>query len=405
MLRAEMPARLDAAVAQSRVTLVHGLPRVGRSALVRRWARGRTDVSLRPSHRDGDNVAPIVVFDHMAVEDVGLFVRQFRAAEQIEERTRFVVVPTDLAAAERLRAALTGSIYTFDVWPLQLDDVCAEVPVLAMANGPVQGLVPSPTASNAPVFDPERHWLRGGLPESLAADADEISLAWRRGMLEALLGRDYSGWDVPRASRLPEILRWVANQNGGELDDNACPVAKRADLRSALHVLEKLGIIRRLPNFPAGSSSSLGKKQKVFVRDSGILHAILGIETSKQLRDHASVGESWESYSIEALIAASAEKCRAQFYRASGSDGEDEIDLVLDFVPFCGRLVAVECKLSPRRSARAGFHRACAAIDATDRLVIHSGIATVLEDRVHRVDLSTALRRISQIATGRYRPA
>lgn len=401
MARAELPARLDAAVAQSRITLVIGLPRAGRSALISRWARGRTDAALVPFDPDGDDVASIMIFDHLTVDDVDGFIRRFRSAEQAEARTRFVAAPVDLTVTDRLGTALSGSVLTLDLSPLQLDDFIAEAPVLSSADGPISGLVAEPVPTNTPAYDAERHWLRGGLPESLAADTDHASLVWRRGLIATLLARDYSSWDVPRASRLPEILRWAANQNGGELDDTACPVAKRADLRSALYVFDRQGVVRRLPNYPAGSSSSLGKKPKLFVRDSGILHAILGIETAEQLRNHPDVGDSWEGYAIEALIGAGADRCSSQFYRAMGSDGEDEIDLVLDFRALCGKLVAIECKVSPEQSARVGFYRGCEAIGATDRFVVHSGAQAILADPVDRIDLLTALSRIGAIASTR----
>ena len=403
MPRAELKNQLNAAVGQSRITLVQGLPRVGRTEAVKRWAGGRPDAMIQ-SFGSGEDIAPVMVFDHFRAEQVDAFVAHFRVAEAAEARTRFLIVPTDLLTAERVRDALAGSVLPFDIAPLQLDDFLAEQSVLSAAGGPSAALVAESRPTNSPAPDPDQHWLRGGLPESLSADGDAASLAWRRGMLETLLARDYTSWDVPRASRLPEILRWVANQNGGELDDTSCPVAKRADLRSALYVLERLGVTRRLPNFPAGSSSSLGKKPKLYIRDSGLLHAMLGIERVAQLRDHDDAGDRWEGYAIEALILAGADQCSAQFYRVKGSEGEgaDEIDLILDFVSRGAGRVAIECKLSPDQGAHAGFYRAREEIGAIDRFVVHSGTTASLDGAVHRLDLPSAVRRIQQIAAGSY---
>src|SRR5262245_20873302 len=75
--------------------------------------------------------------------------------------------------------------------------------------------------------------------------------------------------------------------------------------------------------FPAGSSSSMGRKPKLFIRDSGVLHALLGIESSAQLRSHRDIGGSFESYVGESLISAGTERCGAQFYRKKGREGED----------------------------------------------------------------------------------
>ncbi len=117
MRRAALPARLDAAVAQSRITLVCGLPRVGRSALVASWARERTEAGLVSFDPDGDDVASIMIVDHLTVDDVRGFVRRFRAAEQVEAGTRFVIVPIDLTAVDQLCTALSGSVLTLDMAP------------------------------------------------------------------------------------------------------------------------------------------------------------------------------------------------------------------------------------------------------------------------------------------------
>lgn len=315
-----MHEQLDAAVAHSRITLVQGLPRVGRSSIVQEWARGRTDATY-----DGTlavvSTPIVIIHDHASEADVDNIVASFRAGEQNGARHRHVVVPLDLATGERLRGALTGSVQTLDVCPLQLDDVLAAHTLLSLPAGPVTGIAAQSSATNAPAVDSFVHWLRGGLPESWGADSDDASLSWRRDMLNALLGRDYTMWGIPRGLWLPNVLLWAANQNGGELDDTACPGLKRADLHSALHVLDRLGLIRRLQNYPVGSTASMSKKPKLYIRDSGILHAMLGIQTIDQLRGYRLVGDSWEGYAIEALLLAGADRCRAQFYRAKSPTG------------------------------------------------------------------------------------
>jgi len=381
------------------------LPRVGRSALVSRWAEARSDTAVRTFTVGDKQIAPILIYDHFASVDVAEFVARFRAAEPTTTALpiRFVIVPTDLDASERLRSELCGSILPLHIDPLQLDDALAEHSILPLAGGPHAELTATASPTNAPAYDLDRHWLRGGLPESLAADSDRDSFAWRRALLIALLERDYSRWELPRASPLPEILRWVANQNSGELDDTACPVATRKELRSALHVFDRLGITRGLANFPAGSTSSLSKKRKYYVRDSGLLHATLGIETITQLREHGSFGNSWEGYAVEALIRAAGNRCTSQFYRENINNLTDEIDLVLDFRPHSTRIFAIECKANPNRRVKAGFYRACGVIGATERFLVHSGPTTVLGDDIDSLDLGSALRRVAEFAASTFR--
>jgi predicted AAA+ superfamily ATPase len=293
---------------------------------------------------------------------------------------------------------LPGVVRPVEIVPIQIEEAANEALVPSTATGPTEAMPTASMPTNQPTLDPDRHWLRGGFPESLAADSDRSSLEWRRAMLEALLSRDYTKWDVERAFPLGNVLRWLANQNGGELDESSCLFANRRELRSGIHVLVKLGLVRRLPNFPAGSSSSMSRKPKLFVRDSGVLHSLLGIETSPQLRSHRDIGGSFESYAGESLIIAGTDRCGAQFYREKGREGEDEIDLILNFPSQNDRRVAIEFKVGTDRSAKKGFHSACAALGVHDRFVVHSGDTAYLGDPVDRLDLKTAIARVSEIA-------
>lgn len=397
MRRSALHPALDAATASHRVTLVQGPPRVGRSRLMRNWSGERDDIVNVP-FPGGDGFVGIEIFDHLRKEDVEQFVTRVRADEAGETSTRFVVAPVDLAAAEAVRNALVGSVLSIDLAPLQIDEIVGERALLSVATGPEPGLVATPVATNAEAFEVETRWLRGGFPESLAAESDIASLVWRREMIAALLARDYTAWTVPRAAPLNGILRWVANQNGAELDETTCPLVTKAELKSVLHVFEKLGLVRRLWNYPVGQSSSFAKKPKLYIRDSGILHAQLGIETVPQLRRSPNLGDSFEGYAIDALILAASDAATPQFFRAKGPEGEDEIDLVLDFAAAGGEIVAIECKTSQNASPKPGFYRACEKIGATHSFVVHSGDTSSSGMSVERLDLLTAIGRVTDIA-------
>jgi predicted AAA+ superfamily ATPase len=397
MSRAEFPSRLDEAVRTNRLTILHGLPRVGRSSLMARWAERRGDASVDHFVDGKQASASITVFDHFSAKDVDAFIRRFREEEQRQEESRYVALPVDLAALHALGTALTGSIERIELDPLQLDDVISEALVQSEAMGPDMDVAVAAKPAKAP-HNMSRHWLRGGLPESLEAESDAASLGWRRKLLEDLLARDYSLWGVPPYARLVDVLRWVANRNGGELDETDCPGTKAAELRSMLYVFGRLGITRRLINYPGGTTESLERKSKLYVRDTGLLHALLGIETMEQMRGHQLVGASWETYVIECLIAASGGLCTPQFYRTAGKDA-DEIDLVLDFEPFNGKIAAIEIKLGEDQSPRPGFYRGCEAIKATDRVLVHSGSTSHVREDVDRLTLSTAMQWVRNIAS------
>jgi len=400
MARRSAELALDKSIREHRVTLVHGLPRVGRSRVVARWSGARDDVEILNTYPRQPGTAPVRVFDHLEHTEVAAFVGLFRAVEPSGLDVRFVVIPADLLAVRRLQEALAGCVNVLTIDPLQPDDLIAEQFMPFEAAGPSIEVLAMPVPANIASHDPDRLWLRGGLPESLNAETDQSSLAWRRQMIECLLVRDYSSWQITPATKLHDILCWVANLNGGELNETSCPVARRTELLSVLHVFDRLGLTRRLPNFPADTIAGIGKKPKLFIRDSGILHAMLGIETTAQLRSHDAIGESWESYAIEALIAAADARCTPQFYREElpGEEGEDEIDLVLDFRHLNRRLVAIECKTNPNRGAQTGFHRGMRTIGATDGFVVHSGPTAQLDEHVNRLDLASAIQRVIRLA-------
>jgi predicted AAA+ superfamily ATPase len=400
--RASAMKQLDAAVEQSGVTVVRGLPRVGRSSFLAEWQSRHTNAKRCETIDDVKVETGVFVLDHVDLSSVTGIIAIARAAEEAKSRTRLVIAPNDLVTAEHLRTKLPGVTAALEITPLSVEDLAAEARAQFAPMGPVNAV---PTASmpiNQDAVERDRHWLRGGFPESLKAESDKRSLTWRRTMLDGLLARDYTEWRVERAFPLANVLRWLANQNGSELDENGCPFAKRQELRSAVYVLELLGLVRRLPNFPAESSASMAEKQKVYIRDTGVLHALLGIENSSQLRSYKGIGESFESYATEALILAADGRCSAHFYRKKGREGEDEIDLVLDFPSQEGRLVAIEFKVGEGRKAKKGFYNGCIALALKDqdRFVVHSGNRSILDQPVHRLNLKSAVERITKISQG-----
>jgi uncharacterized protein len=125
--------------------------------------------------------------------------------------------------------------------------------------------------------------------------------------------------------------------------------------------------VRRLRPFHANLGKRLVKSPKVFVRDSGLVHALLGLEDMNELAGHPVIGASWEGCAIENLLAAAPDRASASFYRTSAGA---EVDLVLD-LPKRGRW-AIEIKrgLAPRLEK--GFHLACNDLEPTRRLVVYS---------------------------------
>jgi len=215
-------------------------------------------------------------------------------------------------------------------------------------------------------------WLRGGFPDSFLARTDPESLAIRRDFIRTYLERDVPQFG-PRlpAETLGRLWTMLAHSQGTML--NASRLAAGLAISSPtvtryIDLLVDLLLVRRLQPFHANTGKRLVKSPKVYVRDSGLTHALLGIEDHNELAGHPVVGASWEGFVIENLLAAAPARTEASFYRSAGGA---EIDLVLD-IPKHGRW-AIEIKRGLTARPEKGFHQACEDIKPDRRFLVYSG--------------------------------
>jgi len=138
-----------------------------------------------------------------------------------------------------------------------------------------------------------------------------------------------------------------------------------------IDLLHDLLLIRKLPPFTFNVKKRLVKSPRVYVRDSGITHALLNIESYNSLLGHPVVGKSWEGFVIENIMAVLPRRVQAYYYRTAHGP---EIDLVLEFSP--QERWAIEIKRSSAPSQPKGFHAACEDIEATKRFIIYTGTDT-----------------------------
>ncbi|MEM1276923.1 MAG: ATP-binding protein [Pseudomonadota bacterium] len=226
--------------------------------------------------------------------------------------------------------------------------------------------------SPAEVQDTETLWLRGGFPDSVLAADDAASLRWRRDMIRTYLERDIPqlGPRIP-AETLRRFWTMLAHAQGGLLNASALARGLGVDgktIGAYLDLLVDLLLVRRLPPWSGNVSKRLVKAPKVYIRDSGLVHALLGLETREDLLGHPVAGGSWEGFVIESLIMAAPEGTRASFFR-SGAGAE--CDLVLE-IPGQG-VWAVEVKRSTAPKASRGFWIAADDVGAERRLLVYPG--------------------------------
>lgn len=222
--------------------------------------------------------------------------------------------------------------------------------------------------------DVQRLWLRGGFPDSFLAASDTDSFALRLSFIRTYLERDVPlfGPRIP-AETLERLWTMLAHSQGTLL--NASRLAKGLGISSPtvssyVGLLVDLLLVRKLAPYHVNNGKRLVKSPKTYVRDSGLVHALLGIETYDALLGHPIVGESWEGFVIESLLAVAPARTRASFYRTTTGA---EIDLLLEMGGARGTW-AVEIKRSSAPKPEKGFHAALDDLQPSKAFLVSSGV-------------------------------
>ena len=215
-------------------------------------------------------------------------------------------------------------------------------------------------------------WLRGGFPDSFLATTDKISHQWRQDFITTYLQRDIPDLGPAIATEtLRRFWTMLAHLSGGllnrstlarSLDVNATTVSRYVDL------MVDLLLVRRLQPWQGNLGKRLTKSPKIYLRDSGVLHSLLAIESREQLLGHPKLGDSFEGFVVEQLLSVIPSDTAATFYRTAAGA---EIDLVLEFGL---ERWAVEIRHSSSPKPSRGFFEGCRDIEATRRMIIYPGI-------------------------------
>lgn len=219
----------------------------------------------------------------------------------------------------------------------------------------------------------DRLWVRGGFPDSFLATSEDVSLAFRQNFIRTYLERDIPqfGRRIP-AETLGRLWTMLAHSQGTLLNSARLAAGLSVSAPTVtgyIDLLVDLLLVRRLRPLHANTGKRLVKAPKVYVRDSGLVHALLGIEDHDALAGHPVVGASWEGFVIENLLAAVPPRTTAGFYRTSAGA---EIDLVIE-LPGTRGLWAVEIKRSLSAKVSKGFHTALADLKPQRAFVVYAG--------------------------------
>ncbi len=231
-------------------------------------------------------------------------------------------------------------------------------------------------------------WVRGGFPDSFLARSDLASMRWRRDFIRTYLERDIPdlGPRLP-AETLRRLWTMLAHVQGGLL--NAASLARSLEVTGAtvaryIDLLVDLLLVRRLQPRLVNVGKRLVRSPKVYVRDSGLVHALLGLADKEALLGHPVLGASWEGMAIENLLSVLGDQALPSFYRTSGGA---EIDLVLDWPD--GRVWAIEIKRTLAPKLERGMRSALEDIEPERSFIVYPGKERYrLADQVEAISLT-----------------
>jgi len=211
-------------------------------------------------------------------------------------------------------------------------------------------------------------WVRGGFPLAWLASNDADSLTWREVFITTYLEKDIPalGPRIP-ATTLRRLWTMLAHNQGELLDQSKLASALAISGQTVgryIDLLCDLMLVRRLPAWSGNVGKRLIRAPKVYVRDSGLVHALLGLQDVDAVLSHPVAGSSWEGFVVEQLINA-APNAQASFYRTSNGA---EVDLVLEFRN--GQIWVVEIKRSSAPTVSKGFYTAAHDLAAVRKLLV-----------------------------------
>jgi len=241
------------------------------------------------------------------------------------------------------------------------------------------------------------HWLRGGFPCSYLAASDEDSLAWRKNFVQTLVERDIPqlGIGIP-AQALLRFWTMLAHYHGQAW--NAAPPARslgvsEPTVRRYLDLLEGVFMVRQLQPWHANLKKRQVKAPKVYLRDSGLLHHLLGIRNAAELLTHPGCGASWEGYVVEEAL--SAIQPDEAYFWATHNGAELDLLLIKN-----GTRIGIECKRADAPRITPSIKIAMSDLELDRLLVIYPGARSYpLAERIAAMPLAELPRLAEELAT------
>jgi hypothetical protein len=270
--------------------------------------------------------------------------------------------------------SLAGRVAYVELAPLLASEIFTDLPTVADLNA---------------------LWVRGGFPMSWLAPTDADSMIWREAFIATYLEKDIPalGPRIP-STTLRRLWTMLAHHQGELLDLSKLAAALAISGQTVsryIDLLCDLMLVRRLPAWHGNVGKRLIRSPKVYVRDSGLVHALLGLSNWDALLGHPVAGSSWEGFVMEQLINA-APQAEVSFYRTSNGA---EVDLVLTFRN--QQTWVIEIKRSSAPTLSRGFYQAATDLRAVRKLLVAPVAQTYpLKEGIQVVDVMTAIRWVTE---------
>lgn len=245
-----------------------------------------------------------------------------------------------------------------------------------------------------PDYQLTKYWFRGAYPDSYLALDDEASSLWRTNFIRTYLERDIPqlGFLIA-APKMLRLLTMLAHEHGSML--NYANLANAMDvtaptIRHYVDLMEETYIVRTLPPYYKNIKKRLTKTPRVYLRDCGLLHELLGITDFNALLGHPIFGLSWEGLVVEQVCAVVG-RAQVSYYRTA--NGSEEMDLVIQYPD---RLIAIECKASTAPQVTNGFWKAIETLQPDMTYIVCPTHETYsLRDNVQVLGIESLLRLLA----------
>lgn len=245
------------------------------------------------------------------------------------------------------------------------------------------------------------HWLLGGFPQAMLAGKPAQAHRWLKSFTETFVQRDLQelGHQIspPLVSRMLEMIASLHGQILNQSDLARSLGISQTTVSRYLDLLEGGFMIQRLQPYFVNIGKRLVKLPKIYIRDSGILHHLLGIRDTEQLLGHVAVGASWEGYVLEQIRRCSDGEVKMYFYRTHKGAESDIILVTPGDKKYC-----IEIKRSASASISRGFHEVIKDVKPKKSFVIaESGESYPTKDNIEVTSLDTFLEKTLPAIAGR----